>query len=518
MFLAIIFYLEISVTIPSPIAFGDEAYYTQLSRLVARNVQYYTWMPFEGDSVEHQGFFKPPMWIFLEGSFYYLFGFSPLIVEILTPLISVLTGLAAYAMFGKIFNKLTGFLSSIILVTVPSIVTYADLFYVDTLLIFWITLFVGTFILYEKTKDKKYLVLSTAFAALSILTKAPAYLILPFYFLYFLYEFFKIKDFRVIKKYIFIVVVLLVFLGGFFLRNLYYFNAPICAGQLEFLFRNQNCIVTSNYTPQNNFAGRTALVGTEQNVYSLGLISFFQFAYGQIWLVPLLFTIGAVLILARREKFGLISLLYLLATLPIFYLTYSGRAEDAARYTLIAVPAISVVASIYLEELSRAIKRYSKYLPVLLILVVIVASFSNFYSKNAIMSGVKQFSPLFLQACDWVKQNTPTNSTLLSENGHPTVYNCDRNAVWELQDLPDIILSNNVTLVKDRLSIDGINYIFVQKFAISPQAYEQSYPISFIQFLEQNNNTFQKVYENGPDLNTCLSQGGCDGSIIYKVL
>jgi 4-amino-4-deoxy-L-arabinose transferase-like glycosyltransferase len=508
---------EIQITISSPIAFGDEAYHTQLAKLIAKNVEYYVWMPFEGSNVENQAFGRPPLWNLLEASFYYLFGFNPIIVEILTPFVSVLTCIAIYVIFKKLFNSTVGFFAALITLTLPSIVTYADLFYVDTLSVFWIALFLGFFLLFEKTEKKKYLIASTIFAAFTALTKITGFAIFFFYGIYFIYEIIKTKNFKVIKKYIFITVLLAIFLGGFAIRSLYYYKTPLCGLPMILPFMKQECSITSNYTPKYEFSGRTASVSTEVSVYNLGLISYFNFAYGTIWFVPLVFIIGIMMLVVKREKDDIILALFLISMLPVFFLTYPGRAEDAARYTLVAVPVIALIAANYLDVLLSFLSKYRRILTLFFILTIIVVSIVNFYGKNSTMSQVKQFSPLFLSACNWVKNNLPENATLLSLYGHPTVYNCDRNAVWVLQDLPDIILSNDLNLTTNRLKTDGIGYIFVQKFALSQQAYSQNYPLSFIQFLTTYPKTFVNVYENGPDLNSCVIQGGCDGTIIYYV-
>jgi len=248
------------------------------------------------------------------------------------------------------------------------------------------------------------------------------------------------------------------------------------------------------------------------------LIQYLEFAYGFIWFFPLLLFPSLLYLLLRRREFDKLLLLMFLAALPGFYIFKSVRAEDAARYTLYAVPILTLIVSIYLEKILNWTKKYSKYLPLFLILCVAIVSFLNFLGKASIMIRVKQFSPLFFEACNWIKQNLPLNASLLSLHTHPTVYNCERKAIWELVDLPDILLSQDLNLTLNRLKANGINYIFVQKFSLSSGKYRQTYPITFVQFLENNSDHFKKVYENGPSLDKCLAIGGCDGTILYKVV
>ena len=85
--------------------------------------------------------------------------------------------------------------------------------------------------------------------------------------------------------------------------------------------------------------------------------------------------------------------------------------------------------------------------------------------------------------------------------------------------IADVLLAPNVSYELEVLKENDISYIFVQKFSIDPQnrGYAGNYPLNFISMLEDNQQYFEKVYENGPDLNQCLQQGGCDGAIVYKV-
>jgi len=141
----------------------------------------------------------------------------------------------------------------------------------------------------------------------------------------------------------------------------------------------------------------------------------------------------------------------------------------------------------------------------------------NFKNKIDVMTDVKGFSPMFFQACDFIKQNTPKDSIFLSLWGAPTAYNCERASRWDSNYLGDIVLSRNLTTTLDGLKIQNISYIFIQKFAMSQTTYWSLIPVSFVQFLEDNPDYFEKLYENGPSLQECVSSGGCDGTIVYKI-
>jgi len=119
-----------------------------------------------------------------------------------------------------------------------------------------------------------------------------------------------------------------------------------------------------------------------------------------------------------------------------------------------------------------------------------------------------------LKNIKWIKKNLPENVTLSTVWGHRTVYACQRNAVGRI---PDIFLSRNETYTREIAKKLGVTHLFIQKFSISDQNIAEHYRLDSIQFFEDHPETFVKVYENGPPLQQCLQQGGCDGNIIYEI-
>lgn len=514
-FLFVVFYFETSVTLNGPIAFGDEGYHTYIAKEMGTLAEYPIFNP-AGSLIHKEGFSRPPLFNLFEGSFYFLFGFNEIIIKFLLPVLSFFLGLGGFVLFRRLYSDPVGFISAVILVTVPAIVTYSVLFYVDIFFVYWFLFAVGFFLLAIKEEKKKYFLFSGIFAAFAILTKTPGYILIAFYGLYFLYELWQKKNIVLtLKKYIPLGIIVALVLVPFYLRNYAYYKTPLCG---LYFFPTEKCNIDIQYTNQEDFAQNTQNVSTNQNVYQLGLTNYFQFAYGFLWFVPVFAAVGIIYVLMKKEKLEIAVLLLLLVGSPLFLLTYQGRAEDASRYTLFVIPFLALLMGIYFEKIMETLKRHYKYFGVIFLLLILAISYYNFSSKVLMMPQVKQFSQLFFDACNWVKTNTPQNAILLSFNTHPTVYNCQREAIWALKDLPDIVLSRNVTLVTQRLKANGIEYIFVQKFSLSSQNNGLSYPLSFIAFLEQNPQVFKKVFENGPSYNSCVQTQGCDGTAIYQVI
>jgi 4-amino-4-deoxy-L-arabinose transferase-like glycosyltransferase len=517
--LSTILILELQVTLPSPIVFGDEGFHTQMSKYMSEEKEYPVWIPFEGNTKLIKGGFKrPPLWELTESSFYLIFGFNEIIVKFLTPFIGVvLTGLSVFLIGKRIYNEKVGFVATLIAVTIPSLVTYSVLFYTDALLVFYLSLFIMTLFLSIKTENKKYWILSGIFAALAFLTKTPAFMIFPLIGLGFLYQIYKQKNIiGVLKKYLTLALFLILIIGPFLLRNYVYYHTPTCDLAI---FDQKGCSVTFDYKNKKNVSGELEKIGTSADILGMGLINYFNFAYGNIWFVILGFLAGLIIIGLRKKDEDILIIFVILAFLPIFYLGSAGRAEDTARYSLGLVPIIALVSGIYFDAIYDIIKKYKKNLALIIIAVVIALTFLNLRNKLEVMKQVKQFSPSFFEACDFVKKNTTEDAMLLTIWIHQSAYNCQRNIAGfsNLPDIGDIVLSGDLNLTLSRLKAHGITHIFIQKFSMTQEDVGEKYPISFIQFLESNPNNFVKIYENGPSLQQCLQVGGCDGNILYEI-
>jgi len=519
-FLGLVLVLDLQVAMNTPINFGDEGYHTRMAQYIAENVEYPVWTPFEklgtweNGRSESLGFARPPLWNILEASFLYLFGFNEVIIRFLTPFIVFLTGISVFILAKRIFNEKVAFIAAVISVTVPSMATYSVLFYTDVLATFYMAMFFLLFILALKENRKKYWLLSGVFGALALLTKIPALAVYAFVAIAFFYQLLKERKFlELFNKYLPLVVIMVVVISGWLVRNYYYYKNPVCY-PIPFvkIFSMKGCALNL-FQDKYKFQGQTEQTGTEQNVFRVGLMSYFSFAYGNLWLVTLTFFCGLVILLIKRDLTSYMLLISLALLLFIFYLS-TGRAEDTARYTLGWVPIVALICAVWLDEAYEFIKKYQKYVALVIFIFVLVLSYMNLNEKLTVMNQVKQFSPLFFEACDWIEKNTPKDSLLMTVWAHRAVYNCQRNAA---PNLPDISLSKDLNYTLAYAKQHGVTHLFIQKFSLSTQPLEERYTVEFVQFLENNPDNFKKIFENGPSLQECLQQGGCDGNIVYEI-
>lgn len=523
--LAVFLYFQLQVSLNSPISFGDEGFHARAGQYIAEEKEFPVWIPYTETPVNKQGLSGFPFWWLLQAGFYLILGFNINLIKFLTPFMaSFLVGIVVFLLGKRIYNKEIGFMASIIAISIPSLVTYSVLLYKDSLFTLYFSLFVLSIILAIKTDQKKYFILSSVFAPLALLAKTPGWMIFPTIALAFLYEVYNKKSFfKPLKKYIVFLIFLLLILGPLSIREWVYYHTPSCSFPF---FDTSGCFIFT-YKDSYEFAGRTEEVGTEVNFLRMGVINYLDFAYGIIWFVPLTFICGLFIILKRLEKSDISIILIIISSLPLIYMTYWGRSEDFARYTQGLAAIVGLVSAVYLREIYDFVRKHLKQISIIIFILVISLSYLNLTTKlyaarhydegSGRYVGYKMFSPLFFEACDWVKQNLDENVRLGSVIwGSATMFNCQRNAGGGGA---DVTLSNNLTLALSVLKMQEVTHIFITKFSISwtDQKLSERYPISYVSFLEDNPEYFKKVFENGPPLQQCMQMGGCDGTIIYEI-
>jgi len=518
--LIILFFLQLKVTLNRPFAFGDEGYHGMLQRYMGLAKDYPKWRPYYSNPLGENGVFDNPLWHLLGGSLFMIFG-TDIAIKILIPFIGVIcVGFATYFLTKQIFeNKTIAFTAAIISVTIPSVVTYSVLNYKDAMMTFYFTFFSLTFILAMKTKNQKYWIILGILGGLIILGKTSGFAMVPsliaMFFIYRLYE--EKRLLKVIKEFSSLIIIIALITSTYFLRNFVFYKTPVCSSFFG-LFNTEGCNLTKiKYESKYRFEGRTVEVGTEATPIKIGFTNYLDFAYGNLWLLPLFFTLGMFYLIYNKSKIDIMLIIVILSFIPIYYIAFRARAEDTARWLMPLVPIMAIIASSYMSNIYDFMKKHLKTLALVFFIFVIFFSYKNFNQKLQIMDQVKQFSPAFLQACEWIKTNTPKDARLGGIVYMPAAgYNCDRNIAGGG---PDVVLSQNKTLALSVLHMQNVSYLFIQKSIIdwSDAKLTERHPISFVKFLESEPKVFVKVYETGPNLDQCKQQGGCDGIIIYQI-
>ncbi|MFN6992332.1 MAG: glycosyltransferase family 39 protein, partial [Fervidobacterium sp.] len=459
-----LFFFQVQVTLRNPFAFGDEGYHGMLQRYIGTAKDYPKWHPYYSNPLGEMGVSDNPLWHLLGGSMFMIFG-TDMAIKILVPFIGVIcVGFATYFLTKQLFeNKVIAFTAAIIAVTAPSVVTYSVLNYKDAMMTFYFTVFVFTSILAIKTKDQKYWIITGIMGGLLILGKTSGFAMVPalagLFFLYRLYE--ERKPLKVIKEFLPLIIIIALITGTYFLRNLAFYKTPLCEGFIR-IFNTEGCNLTRvKYESQYKFEGRTVEAGTEATPAKIGFTNYLDFAYGNLWLLPFFFTLGVFYSVYKKDKVYTMLILTILSFLPIYYIAFRARAEDTARWLMPLVPTMAVIASIYLSEIYEFMKKHLKTIALVFFIFILFFSYRNFNQKLQIKNQVKQFSPAFLQACEWVKQNTPKDARFGAIVYMPAAgYNCDRNIAGGG---PEVVLSQNKTLALSVLHMQNVSYLMIQK-------------------------------------------------------
>ncbi|MEM7825404.1 MAG: glycosyltransferase family 39 protein [Candidatus Aenigmatarchaeota archaeon] len=533
----------------TPINFGDEGYHTILIQWLSDKKEFPVWFPYFSNEIMKGGVTGAYLY-HLTTSGLMPFGFQEGLLRFIVPFYAILTGLVVFAFAKLIFNENVGWFAAIILVTFPSFVTYSIFFYRDAFFTFYLTVFFLTFILSIKENNKKYWLLSGVFGAFAIFSKTAGFGLLFFVAFAFLYEIFTEKKFfQTLKNYLIWLFVLILVLALPYLRNVYYYKSfcyypyyPSLFDKIP-LLNNKGCAIDL-HEEKYRFEGRVEKIGTEANVFTIGLTSYLEFAYGNLFIIFFPFLTGVFLLYSWKKKTDTLILLILLSFILIFYVS-TGRAEDTARYTLGWAPIIALVASTWFDETNKFLNKYYKYLGSTVFLIVLIYSIwglkflgingygflDRIFGWNEIQGGrsihhyglldIRQFSPLFFDACKWAKEKLPENARLMTIWCYRAAYHCQRNMTGNI---PDITLSKDLNTILQTAKAYGITHIFIQKFSVDPtnKHFSEHYDLEFVEFLEANPEHFKNVYENGPSLQECRLnwQRGyqCDGNIIYEII
>ena len=514
--LIIFLIFELFVTFNNPIVFGDEGYHARMSQLIAENVEYYTWEPFHYTKLSKRGFYRLPLLNVLIASFLFIFGNSEAIINFLIPFIAFLTGLSTFFLGKELYNRKLGLFSAIIATTVPSFVTYSVLVYTEILVTLFSVLFFLFFVLGIKKEKRIYTIASGVFGVLAFLSKTSGFTVYIFVFLAFLYHMLVKRRYNLAKNYFILFSILIILLLPFLLRNLYYFNTPLCGFPYFDRFLDTSGCEIDLFKGKYKFSGRIDVGGTEQSVYRMGIINYLDFAYGNLWFVVFTALAGLFVLLSKRGKYDVLVILILLIFLPVFNIS-TRRAEDTARYTMIYVPFIALLSGMWFYEVCEFVGKYRGYMAVIIFLLLLFLGCQSLMGKLSVMAMVKQFSPSFFEACNWIKENLPENITMSTVWTNRAIYCSQRNAIGHS---PDIYLSRDVNYTREVAKKRGITHLFIQKFSISTgdKALSEKYKLESIQFFENHPDVFKKVYENGPSLQQCVQSGLCDGNIIYEIV
>ncbi len=495
-------YVGVSVTIANPIAFGDEGYHAGMAKKIAETLEIPLYE--KSTAVYSAAYFRPPYPHLLYAGEFIAFGFNEFLFKLFIPIFGVLGALVIFLFAKKAYSNNAAIAAGALFLAIPSLITYNVLVYSDSILVFLFACFLYGFEKYRQERTLRMLVFSGAVAGLFAMSKITGMLIYPLIVMLFLLEPEKKKY---AKSFALMLVIALAVGASFQLREILAYGG-LCQPLIPQTSRCYLGDAPANLIySEKSFSGYVEQVSTNVSLFGYGVLNFIDFAYGAF--AFFLLVAGLAMLFDRKNHTdkNLFWMFFLLGV-PLFLMSYKTRVEDMSRYILpLAVPMV-VIAGEYFSELCAFFRnklgKYAAYAAILaLIACFIYFTIPPALAKISTMNQVKQFSPSYIEAMKWIKDNTPQDAFFINLWGTPAIYNAERTSVWHMPEQGDIMLSNDDAIVIPLLERNNITYIVVTKFSIRNENLLTVYPSNFVNYLASSK-YFEKVYEN-------------TDTIIYKV-
>ncbi|MBI2085079.1 MAG: glycosyltransferase family 39 protein [Candidatus Aenigmarchaeota archaeon] len=494
-----VFYLYTfeSVTLNSPIAFGDEGFHAGTPKRIVENMEIPKY--FEATKIYSGAYFRPPLPHLLYAGAMLVFGTSDTVAKMLTPMFSFFTGIILFLLVKRLHSKEAGLAATFLYFVTPSMITYNVLIYSEAPLVFFFTFFLYSFCRYMEEGGNKFLILSGISAGFVALSKFTGLLIFPTL----LIMFFLSHDWKKnAKSFAALFVIALVIGSASNIRQVLSYNG-ICQPRIP---SGNNCYLGSapaDLEKSPDFSGYVEQSGTNLSFIDIGLMNYVQFGYTPI--IYMLFVAGTIFgMLNKNNSIRGISAAGLFLYGLLTFGTLNARTEDAVRDVLIGVVPLFILGGIYLADSMKELlgnktlgKQLASVLVALIIIFVSAYGYGTSIKRVGEMNSVKQFSPDYIEACKWMDSNIPAGSYTINLWGTPCQFYAPKiNSVWtDLTELPAILFSGKDEKVIPLLERNGINYIVAAKFSISDSNVVTSTPSSFVKYIS-NSTKFSLVYEN----------------------
>ncbi len=487
-----------TVTLSTPIAFGDEGFHAGTPRRMVEATEIPKY--FQATAVYAGAYFRPPMPHLVYAGVMLLLGTSDIVTKFLTPLFSFFTALVIFLLVKRIHSKEAGLAASFLYLVTPSMITYNVLVYSEAPLVFFFSVFLYSFYRYARERELKFLIITGITAGFVAMSKITGLLVFPLMIILFVMgEEWKKR----LKEFVVLFVIALLVGTSFQVREVLSYGG-LCQPRIP---ADNNCYTGEALpgTTTDGFAGYTQQAGTNLSLIDIGVANYIQFGYTVT--IFFLFIAGLFYGLLNKNR-DLRSMGVAAAFLfgILVFQTMNARTEDSVRAAMIGVIPLVALGGVYFSELIRSLleKRQNKLatrvmsvIAVLLVLFIASYGFGTAMQKVSDMKSVKQFSPDYIEACVWMNDNIQKGSFTINLWGTPCqFYAPEINSVWtDLKELPDILFSNSDAKVVPILQRNNISYIVVAKFSISDSNVITSTPSNFVRYM-QNSAKFSLAYEN----------------------
>jgi len=398
-----------------------------------------------------------------------LFGVGIVCLIYLTSLKIDSTSLKGFSIFG---------LASIsILLSISSFTHYMQLAYVEIPIAFFSLLFLYAFLFkFNKLKDAVFL---GVIMGISFYMKLSAIFLPIVLFIFAVLMFLLKKDKKTLKLSAIAIIVSVLVVSPWIVRNLILYGYPFVEG-LNLFFK-----LPPTYPEWVTEASQTLSVPVDM--------------FSTFSLISILFAVFSVVycILAKDMKLSM-PILMLVVFLLVYYLRFSiGSGISDPRYFSIIFPQIALIGGYFLPKLYND----KKYFAILLVAIIIFSFYVSLATAYQ-TSSYQRYPDNYISALTELKKISKPDDIVFTTYGGSLGYFADRQNIWTIKEFPEVMTTTDSSYIYNTLRDYNISYILVwrgvvaQNYIVPESNLIGAFTPTFINAVDGDKGRFETVYTN----------------------
>jgi len=426
----------------------------------------------------------PPLIPLLSVPFFAIFGSTLNLAKFIIALFGALTVFLIYSI-GKKTSWLLGYMAAFLLLSIPLFTQFMFLYYVEVPIAFFSLL---SLVMFTSMDSMKKAIFTGSILGLAFYVKFSA-IFLPIALLaYAFYKYFYKKDKNYLKFSIVACIVFAIIITPFIARNLILYGFPY-VDVLNLFFKEPN------FTP--SWVKDAAKILSP----STDIISVFGF-------LALIFGLEGIayFFVSKDEKLVLPTLVFVLFILLYYARGILNLGIAESRYFAIVFPQLALIGGYFADKFYEKNK---KYLIILFAVIVLCAYLS--FSIALSTFGSTRYPQNYLDALNWIKQNTPANANIFTAYGGSLEMFADRTNVWTIEEFPQLMTTQDTNYIYNTLEKYNVSYILIwrsivaQDYIVPESNLIGAFTYNFVNVVSndiQNNNQthFNITYQNQDNL------------------
>jgi len=292
----------------------------------------------------------------------------------------------------------------------------------------------------------KKAILTGTILALSFYTKQTGLFLIAGLVIYAIF----LKDKKYFKLTLIAILISIILSSAYLIRNIIFYKYPYVYF-LNYFFQR----------PETE----SAWEGVTAQMLSSPMFTIQSYTSNMGWLLVtlIIFSISWFLVSKKVPKDQLLFLILSFSFLTLYYIFYfSNLSVTEPRNLFIIFPQLSLLGGFFLWKL----KNYYKY-SFLLILLIVILSLQAGLTTAINTSSSQRYPDDYIEALKWINQNTNNNSIILTTYSGSVKYFANRDTIWGIKELPDLMLNSNSTYIYEIMKKYNVSYILVWRGVLS---------------------------------------------------